>query len=80
MGAGVTFAGSGGVLELVTPSAPSAVISGLAAGDSITFDYATFGPGDTVSFTSGTGVLSATLGGTAYTLHLDLGRATPGFV
>ena len=51
---------------------PSAVISGLAAGDSFLFDNATFGGGAAVTLTSGSpDVLSATLGGSHYTLHLD---------
>ena len=71
-GGNLTFAGSGGVLEFETDTMPTAVISGLVPGDFLLFDNATFGPGATVTLTSGSpDVLSATLDGTHYTLHLD---------
>ena len=73
VGGNLTFAGSGGVLEFETDTMPSVVISGLAPADSFLFDNATFGPGATVTLISGSpDVLSATLGGSHYTLHLDL--------
>jgi autotransporter passenger strand-loop-strand repeat protein len=75
VGGNLTFAGSGGVLEFETNTMPTAVIGGLAAGDAFVFDNATFGPGATVTLISGSpDVLSATLGGNHYTLHLDSGQ------
>ncbi len=79
-GGNLTFAGSGGVLEFETDTMPTAVISGLVPGDFLLFDNATFGPGATVTLTSGSpDVLSATLDGTHYTLHLDSSVSYAGF-
>ena len=79
-GGNLTFAGSGGVLEFETDTMPTAVISGLVPGDFLLFDNATFGPGATVTLTSGSpDVLSATLDGTHYTLHLNSSVSYAGF-
>jgi hypothetical protein len=65
----VSFTAPDGQFIIDSPNAPTAVISGFAAGDQISFAQLTYSAGDTVSVTK-PGIVTVSAGGQVYNLHI----------
>ena len=70
----VYFAGSGGEFTIDSPSMPTAIISGFAAGDKIKLAAVTYASSDTVSVKTA-GVVTISAGGKAYNLNIAGAKA-----
>ena len=70
----VYFAGSGGEFTIDSPSMPTAIISGFAAGDKIKLAAVTYASSDTVSVKTA-GVVTISASGKAYNLNIAGAKA-----